>query len=155
MQEEPRARNGSADLSCACNTISAWAAADEEQEILASNNPGISGDDRDARFRWQESEANLMAGYRWGSLKPMAGIAYSDFRLHKWWRYHISETGLSGAYCRSSVPSMARRVSTTLIILGGTAGTGMQDHPAWALVGDLVFAGYEDYNVAVRWSHYR
>ena len=132
------------------------AAADEEQEILASNNAGISGDDRDARFRWQESEANLMAGYRWGSLKPMAGIAYSDFRLHKWLRYHISETGLSGAdlqivralngqeseyHFRNNHPWAARLELEWKIT------------PAWALVADSVFAGYEDYNVAVRWSY--
>lgn len=132
------------------------AAADEEQEILASNNPGTSGDDRDARFRWQESEANLMVGYRWGSLKPMAGIAYSDFRLQKWLRYHIPETGLSGAdlqivralngqeseyHYRNNHPWAARLELEWRI------------SPAWALVADSVFAGYEDYSIALRWSY--
>ncbi len=132
------------------------AAADEEQEILVSNNPGTSGDDRDARFRWQESEANLMAGYRWGSLKPMAGIAYSDFRLQKWLRYHIPETGLSGAdlqivralngqeseyHYRNNHPWAARLELEWKIT------------PAWALVADSVFAGYEDYSIALRWSY--
>lgn len=132
------------------------AAADEEQEILASNNPGTSGDDRDARFRWQESEANLMAGYRWGSLMPMAGIAYSDFRLQKWLRYHIPETGLSGAdlqivralngqeseyHFRNTHPWAARLALEWKIT------------PAWALLADSVFAGYEDYSVALRWSY--
>jgi hypothetical protein len=132
------------------------AAADEEQEILSSNIPGTSGNDRDARFRWQESEANLMAGYRWGSLKPMAGIAYSDFRLQKWLRYHISETGLSGAdlqivralngqeseyHFRNNHPWAARLELEWKIT------------PAWALVADSVFAGYDNYGVALRWSY--
>jgi len=132
------------------------AAADEKQEILVSNNPGTSGDDRDARFRWQESEANLVAGYRWGSLKPMAGIAYSDFRLQKWLRYHIPETGLSGAdlqivralngqeseyHYRNNHP-WATRLALEWEIT-----------PAWALLADSVFAGYDDYSMALRWSY--
>jgi len=132
------------------------AEADEEQEILASNNPSTSGDERDARFRWQESEANLMVGYRWGTLTPMVGIVYSDFRLQKWLRYHIPETGLSGAdlqivralngqeseyHFRNNHP-WAARLSLEWKIT-----------PAWTLVTDSVFTGYENYSVALRRSY--
>ena len=132
------------------------AEAHEDQEVLASNNPGTSGDNRDARFRWQESKASLLVGYRWGSLMPMAGIAYSDFRLEKWLRYHIPETGLSG---------------DDLQIVRALNGQESEYHyrndhhwaiqlalegkiaPAWALVVDAVLADYEDYRAALRWSY--
>ena len=71
------------------------AEASEEHETLTSDNLGTSGEMRDARFRWQETEAFLGAGYRWGTLKPMAGISYTNFRLQKRLRYHIPEAGLS------------------------------------------------------------
>jgi hypothetical protein len=132
------------------------AKADEEQEILVSNNPRTSGDDRDARFRWQESGVNLTVGYHWRSLKPMVGIAYSDFRLQKWLSYHIPETGLSNAdlqIVRALNGQESEYHFRNNHAWAALLSLEWKITPAWALVADSVFAGYENYSVALRWSY--
>ena len=71
------------------------AGAGEAQETVISNRVS-NPDNRDARFRWQEHEASLGLGYRWATLEPTAGVAYTDFRLKKWLHYDIPEAEASG-----------------------------------------------------------
>lgn len=66
-----------------------------EAHETAISEKASNPDDRDAYFRWQESEAILGIGWRWGAFRPVAGVAHTDFSLKKWVRYHIPEAGLS------------------------------------------------------------
>lgn len=131
------------------------AEASEEHETLTSDNLGTSGDMRDARFRWQEAEAFLGAGYRWGTLKPMAGISYTNLRLQKRLRYHIPEAGLS-----STDLQVVRALNSTESEYDFRNGhpwalflaLEWQLTPAWALVAVSRFPANEDFSLALRVS---
>jgi len=129
-----------------------WAEAGEAHETLISGRD-TNPDDRDAHFRWQESEAILGLGCRWGALRPLAGIAYTDFRLKKWLNHHIPESGVSGfdlevVRALNSVASEYHFENKNP--WGAFLELSWQASPTWALVAQCTLNGHAGYSVGMR-----
>lgn len=127
------------------------AGAGEAHETVVSKRAS-NPDNRDARFRWQEHEAIAGVGWRWGALRPVAGVSYTDFRLKKWLRHHIPEAGTSGIDLElvralnseeSEYHYENKNPWAPFLELGWQAG------PSWALAARGTLAGSDDYGLSL------
>jgi len=130
------------------------AKAGEEYESIVSDGPS-NPDDRDARFRWQQSEVDMGLGCRWGSFEPVAGMAYSRLRLQKWLHYQIPETGSSGIGLE--IPRALNGTESEYHFENTDAwapylGLTWQVTPRWVLFARGTFAVRGDYVMGVRIS---
>lgn len=131
------------------------AQASEKNETVISDNGKTTGAMRDARFCWQEAEVFLGVGYRWGTLKPMAGTSYTDFRLQKWIRYHISESGLSNTELQ--IVQALNSAESEYHFRNSNSWTPFLAvewmlAPAWTVVAVYKFPTNEDFSLALRMS---
>lgn len=127
------------------------AGAGEAHETVISNRAS-NPDNRDARFRWQEHEAILGLGYRWGTLKPIAGVAYTDFHLKKWLRHHIPEAGASGIdleLVRALNSEESEYHYENKNPWAAFLELGWQAAPAWALAVRGTLTGSDGYSVGL------
>lgn len=65
------------------------AQAGEDSESVQSDRAQMTGNHRDARFAWHQTDASLDLGWRRGALAALAGVGYRRFVLHKRLAYDI------------------------------------------------------------------
>jgi hypothetical protein len=131
------------------------AEAEEDFEQVAGGGGG-GGGERDARFRWSEDELLLALGWRLGAWRPWLGASRLDWRLQKWLRYHIAESGARGpadlALIRSLNSAESEYHYQNENLWGPAAGLEVDLGGGWALDLQARLVGHEQYSLALAWS---
>jgi hypothetical protein len=127
--------------------------AEAEEEFEQVGGGGGGGAERDARFRWSEDELLLALGWRLGAWRPWLGASRLDWRMQKWLRYHISESGVRDPATLALIRALNSAESEYHYHdgepWGAAAGLEAELGGGWSLEISARFLGREQYGLAL------